>query len=509
MIHLTANLLRRFNGSPLKTFKIENGWKFGIDPSPAFDVDYYLNNNPDVKNAGLEPLSDYVQRDWSDFYDINSNEEDISQDPHPLFSTEFVKATNIDKIDEIVTKGNLTSSPLEFYLDSSDLELDSEVRFTHPVSISENQVKFTTFINAQSEGFEYAQFEFEKLGINLTPQENGQILVAQSIGIDPIEELINAVKYTVLAGGTYLFSGEIVEDAQTIFEFATETLSYATLSFTPEDISIAPLPFPGEAEAPITIESFPKGTTVEEILGTADNIFSTPLEPIDELANSTESFPQRDSVIENLLNGGIFEGGQEIPQGTYILASNSSGGLYGYDPNELGNAGDWNTRIQQDGSTTDSGVELPNRTPNSVKDRQRAQASTQAEREAIINEPTYGLFYPDPTASGGIRLKSGSNSTSNVYREKILLRDGIISKRVDESLKHVEGNAATIMREFGITEGTVFINHELGPCKFCRGTNFDPSAIEEILLIGQSLTVIYVTKLGDRMVRTFNGKTSQ
>jgi GT2 family glycosyltransferase len=45
--------------NPLRHY-LSAGWKQGLKPHPQFDPDFYLRAYPDVREAGLEPLTDYV-----------------------------------------------------------------------------------------------------------------------------------------------------------------------------------------------------------------------------------------------------------------------------------------------------------------------------------------------------------------------------------------------------------------------------------------------------------------
>ena len=120
----------------------------------------------------------------------------------------------------------------------------------------------------------------------------------------------------------------------------------------------------------------------------------------------------------------------------------------------------------------------------------------------VKNEPTHGIFDDGNTT---IKLRSGSNQTSKYYRQNYIEENNVLKppRELDISLGHVEGNAATIMRELNISEGAVIINHEEGPCYYCRTT------VEDILLEGQTLIVYWndITGKTERIV--LNGKASR
>jgi hypothetical protein len=57
---------------------LSNGAAEGRDPHPLFDTSFYLESNPDVAQAGVNPLGHYL-----------SNGAAEGRDPHPLFDTSF------------------------------------------------------------------------------------------------------------------------------------------------------------------------------------------------------------------------------------------------------------------------------------------------------------------------------------------------------------------------------------------------------------------------------------
>jgi len=119
-----------------------------------------------------------------------------------------------------------------------------------------------------------------------------------------------------------------------LFEWIAEGIPYATFSFTVEDLAVNPPTFPGSTEALTKIESFPKGETPENILGT-DGKFWTPLIPIDELSSNTESFPQRDEILESILDEPLIFPGEQIPTGTYAYPTSfDSNWSEGYENGE-------------------------------------------------------------------------------------------------------------------------------------------------------------------------------
>jgi len=57
--------VRKADVDPLLHF-IKIGWKEGRNPGPFFDVKYYLENNIDVQNAGVNPVMHYLRFGWKE-----------------------------------------------------------------------------------------------------------------------------------------------------------------------------------------------------------------------------------------------------------------------------------------------------------------------------------------------------------------------------------------------------------------------------------------------------------
>lgn len=62
-----------------------SGWQRGLNPDAFFDTDYYLSQNPDVRAAGLDPLTHFEQYGWHE-----------GRDPSLLFSTSKYLAAYLD-----------------------------------------------------------------------------------------------------------------------------------------------------------------------------------------------------------------------------------------------------------------------------------------------------------------------------------------------------------------------------------------------------------------------------
>lgn len=61
------------------------GWKERRQPSPYFDVNYYLSSYPDVLESGIEPLSHFLNWGWRE-----------GRNPNPNFNTSYYLEKNLD-----------------------------------------------------------------------------------------------------------------------------------------------------------------------------------------------------------------------------------------------------------------------------------------------------------------------------------------------------------------------------------------------------------------------------
>ena len=248
-----------------------------------------------------------------------------------MFDTEFYFATHTDVRDEALlqesfnasTIENINANPLQHYLEFGvEGKFANEVRFTHPVFTSENQLAFTTFIDAQSEGFEFVQNDLNQYGVRAFPGDDGEILIAQVGSEGGIS--VEGIFWTVFVGATYRLLENTLAGQGAIFlwELAADQIS-SSYGFSGETIAGNDNIFvsPGVQPGKIQIQSFPGNSSINDLLGTSgvDNIFWTPLEPVDEISNGF-SFPQRDEILEGLLDGPfVFPDAEETPIGFYTI----------------------------------------------------------------------------------------------------------------------------------------------------------------------------------------------
>ena len=81
-----------------------SGWQRGLNPDAFFDTNYYLAQNPDVRAAGLDPLTHFEQYGWRE-----------GRDPSLLFSTAKyltaypdVQAAGLDPLQQYLQSGQGT-----------------------------------------------------------------------------------------------------------------------------------------------------------------------------------------------------------------------------------------------------------------------------------------------------------------------------------------------------------------------------------------------------------------
>jgi RHS repeat-associated protein len=142
------------------------------------------------------------------------------------------------------------------------------------------------------------------------------------------------------------------------------------------------------------------------------------------------------------------------------------------------NAGDWDSRTNQNGSITIGDETLPKR--------------------INITDPTHGILV-NPDTGNKILLRSGTTDLGQ-QTANTLEKLGKFNENVEASLKHAEGNAAAFLRTRPeITTATLTINHTY-ICKFCR------KGLENILNPGQTLEVKYMNSYGNIRKETFTGK---
>ena len=108
--------------NPLRHY-LRRGAIEGRDPNPFFDSDWYLERNPDVAKAGINPLRHYLRRGATE-----------GRDPSPLFNTTIYLGRNPD-----VAKTGL--NPLAHYLASGAHNQELGRRPTNPPSRATENVK--------------------------------------------------------------------------------------------------------------------------------------------------------------------------------------------------------------------------------------------------------------------------------------------------------------------------------------------------------------------------------
>ena len=265
------------------------------DPNQYFDSSYYLAQNPDVAAAGVNPLLHYLNFGWKESRANNPDGFNPNRDPSQFFDTSFYFDKNPDV--SRYSFEDSTANALEHFINfgSSEGRFASEGRTTHPLFETENLATFSSFINSNSENFELFRDDFNSgnYGFTLSAADDGQILVASTdITIPGFDPLNRAIEFFV--GGiisiniaTYSFLGELVVDGvEQLFEASViGDLQYSNYGFVLQDLGGLSVPtgtppFPDLVEEGITFTSFPQNPNQDDLLNSdGSNIFYTPLEP--------------------------------------------------------------------------------------------------------------------------------------------------------------------------------------------------------------------------------------
>ena len=316
--------VRLKGGDPLTHYATFGGGEIfdSRDPNRLFDSSYYLAKNPDVLAARMNPLLHYIQFGWRESRVDNPGGFNPNRDPSPFFDTSFYFETHVDVRD--ASFGLSSANALQHYLEfGNNGSVAIENRVTHPIFESENQVSFSTFVDADSASFEFLQntINSNNYGVRVFRGDDGiRVASAFDEGGFGVGKLIEGFVYTVFSAGAFVLQKSVeglTELSERAFEAAEDAEIFERITFTPADDTI--FTFPGETEGTIIVEEFPVG---EPINFDDDVIFSTPLEPVTELS-SPNVFPQRDRILEDLLNEPfIFPDEIELPQQFLAIETN-------------------------------------------------------------------------------------------------------------------------------------------------------------------------------------------
>lgn len=314
---------------------IQSGYQENFDsrdPNALFDTSYYSAKNPDVVAAGANPLQHYLEFGWQESRRDNPGGFNPNRDPSQFFDTSHYFDTHSDV--RIASYEMPSANALQHYLEfGNDGRFANEDRVTHSLFETEYVTSFSTFVDSNSEGFRFVQNEINtnNNGIQIFPRNDGRIRVVQASSIDeitdPFERIIEGIVYSIYAAGAFL----VTELGEFVWEVAEGSNTLSHYSFSLGDVNPTGNIFvsPGDSEGSISTYVFPKNPNVESILDLNgnENIFYTPLEPTEEISSSNV-FPQRDEILEGLLNEPfIFPDASVVPQGLYII-DNSTGNPY-------------------------------------------------------------------------------------------------------------------------------------------------------------------------------------
>ena len=376
---------------------------------------------------------------------------------------------------------------------------------------------------------------YEANGISLEINNDNFQLVALEDTDKPVIDGAVAIFFSILQGANIVFNeisdqvfsttleditfnAELTDDSlfiegytsvsESVFETEAANNDVITIDYGNAELEdiLGSIPFPGQTESQRTVEIFrpPFVDGVEDftIFPNGEGLFIP-----------TTGFPQGDALLEDLLNDGIFlGGGDELPEGAYVLASNGNGGLTAYNPEDFSNleGNSWDSVIKNGGDlTTLSGVEIPVRESLPPKTNRFGEE---------ISQSTHGNFTTlrrvdnrSSRAGGDIKFISGRSPISDRSRSKLISPDNItiyngesktigeIRGSINSSLFHAEAHAANTMRNLNLDFGRIVINNSAGPCPDCR------TGLPRILSDGAMLDVVYKDTLGRFVTDTFTG----
>ena len=297
------------------------------DPNEIFDSSYYNQQNPDVVIAGIVPLVHYVQYGWRESYRENPENFNPNRNPNPFFNTaDYFEIHEDVRIDSFI---NDNANPVQHMLEYGF----SESRITSKVFQFENIARVEQEITADSEYFPIAQKEFRKLGSDLRAKDDGTIEISQGMfdGVfEPVEKLawyiIGGIAVTAINTGEFI--GDLADDIiwEVAFNAFGDETQISGFTASPDiPTGTPPFEFP---ESTRTVEIF----VPTEIQGT-ENIFFTPLD--DFVLPNDPALPDDRDIVQELIDGSIFTGGETIPQGTYAYPSQIENFRDVYNPEDF------------------------------------------------------------------------------------------------------------------------------------------------------------------------------
>ena len=472
----------------------EGGNLIGSDPNSVFDNSYYNSNNPDAAASKMTALEHY-QKNWRAGLPGDPN-YDPSQntDFNSSFSSEDYFTIHDDVRVESLNPN--AKSPLE-----DSIAGLTEERITHSLFLSDNILEVTQTINLDGKNISADREKLNEIGLDLVAgeDENYQIVQASlggglgdivdkyviGVGVTVISKIIVGISslykaYNNISPGLKLgikFGSLINRAGDKLIDYAweytvdnLETPTFYEITPSDETYEIPPYLLP---EPKIDIEIFrPEG-----ISGDRDyNIFRNG-EGEGVIIPRTTEFPQRDPIIEDILNGGIFVGGGDESVLSIInVASTNDGGSVAYIAEDYSNlsGNSWDSVMKNGGDlTTLRGVQVPVRETLPKKYNRFGEE---------ISQSTHGNFTTfervgNSMKRGGDRIKyaSGEAPVSQSIRPELISPSNVrvfvgedktireITGDIQSSLFHAEGHAASTMKILNLNFGNIVINNPAGP----------------------------------------------
>ena len=285
---LSIEQLSQFNQSDFKAID------YAFAGDEAFDANFYLAENPEVRDAGVNPFADYIETGASQ-----------GRDPNATFDSDFYLADNPDVRDA-------GTNPFQHYLLFA--ETDTLDRYPNQVfkSFDKSDGVLVASANLSDEQFatfkEQAQSQIESL------DTEGTEVAALPLIFAPV--VIEGIKVLIITTAS-LTAVQAANNIQQLLQDSDSQIYY-----TPVDDDLF---------ADTNVERFPAGE--------GDAPTNTPPFDLGELGNAREinpeQFPSGNKFLEDILNG-QFEFPNAEEGGSYFLASESSGNIGLYTPQNAG-----------------------------------------------------------------------------------------------------------------------------------------------------------------------------
>ena len=280
---LSIEQLSQFNQSDFSAID------YAFAGDEAFDGNFYLAENPDVKNTGVNPFAHYIETGAAE-----------GRDPNATFDSDFYLAENPDV-------KNAGANPFKHYLELGA----AEGRYQNQVFKSFDRSDGVLVASANLSDEQFGTFKEQANSIGTT---EGTEIAAVPLLLAPA--VVGGIKVLIVT----VASLTAINSANNIRQLIQD--SDSQIYYTPVDDDLF---------ADTNVERFPAGE--------GDAPTNTPPFDLGELGNAREidpeKFPSGNKFLEDIL-GGQFEFPDAEEGGSYFLASESSGNIGLYTPQNAG-----------------------------------------------------------------------------------------------------------------------------------------------------------------------------